>query len=198
MPDMSFDPTDELHCQKVAFFEIEHEDVFHLKNLYKMIFEWFGMHKFVSVDNNDSNIETLYFEKILQNGNKEHHIWWRTHNIPDNNKYYKYYLKFDYQTLNMGKHKVTHKGQQISTNSGDLILRCEAYLILDYQKTWRNHWFLKNFENLFIKRWYKAQIDFLKTDLWIKTYKLQDAIKQYMKLKNPSEMPKPFHPELGL
>ncbi|MCF7871473.1 hypothetical protein K9L97_00380 [Candidatus Woesearchaeota archaeon] len=156
------------------------------------------MYNFTSPDTGNEKIETLYFEKILGNGNSEHHIWWRTHHIPSNNKYYKYYLKLDFQTLNMGKHKVTHKGQQIGTNKGDLILRCTSWVVLDYMHSWRNHPILKYFDEWFIKRIYKKQIDFLKTDLWIKTYKLHDTIKQYMKLKTPSNMPKPFHSELGL
>lgn len=199
MPDLNFDPTgDPLHVQFVGEFEIEHEDVFHLKNIYKLIFEWFGLHDFVGLDTNDDKIETLYFEKILGNGNSEHHIWWRAHNIPDGNDYYKYFIKLDFQTLNMGKHKVQSKGQSISTNKGDLILRCQTYLMLDYQKKWQNHIILKHFDKWFINRIYKSKIDFLKTDLWIKTYKLQDTIKQYMQLKNPKKMRKPFHPELGV
>lgn len=198
MPDLMFDPEDSLHNQFVAEFEIEHEEAFHLKNLYKLLFEWFEINNFTSLDNSDDKIETLYWQRVLENGNLEHHIWWRTHLIPNKNKYYKYFLKLDYQTLNMGKHKVQHKGQQLSTNKGDVIIRCKAYVMLDYTGKWREHSILKMFEKWFIKRLYKKQIDFLKTDLWLKTYKLQDTIKQYLKLKNPSQMPKPFHPEQGL
>lgn len=198
MPDLNFDPTDTLHNQFVAEFEIEHEDTFHLKNIYKLIFEWFSTNKFVSLENNDDKIETLYWHRVLANGNVEHHMWWRAHYIPKDTKWYKYYLKLDWQTLNMGKTKVTHKGQQLGTNQGDLILRCKAYLMLDYNREWRDHSILKNFDTWFIKRIYKKKIDFLKTDLWVKTYKLQDVIKTYMKLKTPAEMPKSFHPDLGL
>ena len=197
MPDDNVLP-DDLHRLFVAEFEIEHEDVFHLKNLYKLIQEWLPMNGFVSIDGDDDKPETLYWQRVLPNGNNEHHMWWRTHKKPWNNNYYKYYLKLDYQTLNMGKSEVTHKGQKLGTNKGDLILRCKAYLILDYKKKWRNHSMLKYLEKFFIKKIYKKEIDMLKTDLWVTTYKLQDAIKQYMKLKNPYEMQKPFHPELGL
>ncbi|MCF7865982.1 hypothetical protein K9L67_05455 [Candidatus Woesearchaeota archaeon] len=198
MPDLKFDPEDKLHNLLIAEFEIEHEDTFHLKNLYKLIHEWFHMNKFVSVDNGDDKIESLYFHKVLGNGNVEHHMWWRAHNIPQGNKYYKYFLKLDFQTLNMGKDKVKKDGRDYSTNKGDLILRCKAWVILDYKHEWRNHPILKYFDKWYIKRIYKSQVDFLKGDLWVKTYKLQDVIKQYMKLKTPTKMPKPFHDELGI
>jgi hypothetical protein len=199
MPDLNLDPTDELHNIEVAEFEIEHEDVFHMKNLYKLIHDWFQLHEFKSVDDNDpEKFETLYFERILQNGNSEHHIWWRAHFIPKGNKYYKYFLKLDYQTLNMGKHEATVNGKKMKTNKGDVIFRCRAYLMLDYNKEWRNHSILKMFDHFFIKRIYKKQIDFLRTDLWLKTYKLHDVIKQYMELKTSREMPESFHPPLGV
>jgi len=197
MPDMVIDLADSEHVLFVAEFEIEHEDVFHLKNLYKLIYEWFGVNDFKSMENDDK-WETLYWQRVLQSGDMEHHMWWRVQKIPYNNKYYKYYVKFDFQTLNMGKAETTVKGQKLSTNKGDLIIRCRSYLVLDYSQEGRKHPIMKYMHKRFIKRIYKKQIDYLKGDLWTLTYKLQDVIKQYMRLKNPYEMPKSFHPELGV
>jgi hypothetical protein len=197
MPDAKFDPTDTAHNLYVGEFEIEHEDIYHLKNLYKLVYDWFQIYDFVSLENDDKP-ETLYLQRVLQDGKLEHHIWWRFHKVPNKNDYFKYFIKFDYQTLNMGKTDITARGQKISTNKGDVIIRCKAYLMLDYKHQWRRHPILKHIHNWYIKRIYKKQIDYLKTDLWVTLYKLQDVIKQYMKLKNPYELTKPFHPELGI
>jgi len=197
-PDPSFDLTDSNHVHYVAEFEIEREDVFHLKNLYKLIHEWFMMNGFVSIDSNDDKVETLYFQRILDNGNSEHHIWWRLHKIPGGNNYYKYYVRFDFQTLNMGKGEVVVKGKKVKTNSGDVIMRCKTYVILDYKQEWRKHPILKTFHGWWRRYFYKKHFDFIKTDLWVTTYKLQDVIKQYLNLKNPYEMQKPFNPEGGV
>lgn len=208
MPDLKFNPKDEEYTKEVAFFEIEKEDIFHLKNLYKMMQEWLSLNQFYSVDNDygnepdpkkrDSNIETLYFQRVLQDGKSEHHIWWRTHKIPRQNKYYKYYLKVDIQTLNMGSKEITVRGEKIKTNQGDVIIRCRAFLVLDYRHEWRKHWFLKHFHHLFLQYFYKKQIDYLKTDVWLTTYKFQDVIKQYLSMKTPYDMPRPFHNEGGV
>ena len=201
MPDLNFDPSNSDFVLFVAEFEVEHEDVFHLKNLYKLIYEWLIMHDFYSSDSNskkDDKIENFYWQRILQNGNSEHHIWWRTHHIPRNNNYYKYFLKFDFQTLNMGKTEVMVRGKKMSTNSGDVILRCKAYVMLDYKREWRDHPFLKHVHRWFLKYYYKKHVDFLKTELWVTTYKLQDTIKQYLSMKTPYEMPDPYHPERGV
>ncbi|MFA6073698.1 MAG: hypothetical protein WC758_06285 [Candidatus Woesearchaeota archaeon] len=209
MPDLSFNPHDSdfaLFNRKIAFFELEKEDLFHLKNLYKMIQEWLALNEFYSVDSydvmdpktRDNNIETLYLQKILQAGNSEHHIWWRVHRIPRDNKYYKYYMRVDFQTLNMNSKEITIRGQKIKSNFGDIIIRCECYLSLDYKKEWRNHPFLKHVQRLFWQYIYKKQIDYLKMDVWVTTYKLQDTIKQYLNMKTPYDMPRSFHPEGGV
>jgi hypothetical protein len=193
-----FEPKDK-ETMQIAEFELEKEDVFHLKNLYKLIYEWFMMHGFTSLDaSKDDKIEKLYWQRILPNGNSEHHIWWRTEKIPNKNNYYKYVIKFDFQTLNMGKTDIVSRGQKIGTNKGDVILRCRAYLVLDYNRWWRNHSILKLFYGLWKRYVFRDRIEHLKTDLWVTTYKLEDVIKQYLNMKTPHEMQKPFHPELGV
>jgi hypothetical protein len=207
MPDLNFnpdDPKDKDYTLYVAEFEIEKEDVFHLKNLYKMIHDWMMLHEFYPATTGelkkDERLETMYLQRILQNGNLEHSIWWRCEHTPRNSKFYKFFLRLDFITLNMGTKEVTVKGQKQKTNSGDIIIRGKAFLMLDYQMQWRKDPFLKH---PFIHRWffrhiYAKQIDFLKTDLWVTTYKLHDVIKQYLEMKTPYELPKPFHPPGGL
>ena len=195
MPDLNFDPTDTDHVINIASWEVEHEDVLHLKNLYKLTHNWLMTHKFFSADSydQDDKIETLYFEKVTGSGAKEHHIWWRTHHVPEDSKYFKYYLKFDFQTLNTTKKETMYKGQKLKSNMSDVIMRCSAYLMIDYNKLWRNHSILKHFYKYFLLYIYKEQIEYYKTDLWLKAYKLQDVIKQYLNLKTPEKMPEYFY-----
>lgn len=198
MPDFDFDPTDSEFTMQIAEFEVEHEDVFHLKKLYALVAEWFAINGYVSVDSNDDKIETLYWERKIPSGAGEYHIWWRVHKIPRDNNYYKYYIRFDFQGLNVNKKEVVHQGNKVGTNQGDIILRCKAFLILDRDKEWREHKILKHFHRYYLKRLYKKQLDFIKGELWTETYRLQGVIKQYMQLRNPHELPQPFHNVLGL
>ena len=185
----------------VAKFEIENEDVFHLKNLYKRIYEWLDDEGFVSVDVGDDKIERFYLDRTLLNGNKEHHIWWRTVMEPRDNKYYRYFLKVNYQTLNVKKMEIMHKGQKFGTNTGDVIIRVESWLQMDYPnetESWDKNSFLKIFKTWFNKRVYKEKIDTYKTDLYRTTYRLHTAIKQYLQLKMTDDWGRPFHPEKGV
>lgn len=185
----------------VAKFEIENEEVFHLKNLYKRIYEWLDDEGFVSVDVGDDKIERFYLDRTLLSGNKEHHIWWRAIMEPRDNKFYRYFLKINYQTLNVKKMEIMHKGQKFGTNKGDVIIRVESWLQMDYQNetdSWDNNSFLKLFKTWFKKRVYKEKIDWYKKDLYRSTYRLHTAIKQYLQLKMTDDWGRPFHPEKGV
>ena len=183
------------HNIKTAYFEVEYEAVFHLKNLYKLAFEWTELWNYGSIDGN-GEIESLYMERVLSSGSQEQHIWWRFEKKI--NEYVKYFIKFDFQTLNMGKIEVMHKGKKEKTNKGDIIMRAEAFVMLDWKDEWKSHWLLKHLDEWYVKRWYKSQIEAHKKQLWFEMYNLEDTIKQYLTLHTPFERPASFHPDKGL
>jgi hypothetical protein len=187
------DPRDIL----VAKFEIEYEETFHMKNLYKLIKEWLDVEGFKPYKER-GEFEDLYFERITGSGAKEYHIWWRVYYVPYKSEYYRYFLKIDYQGLNMKSTEVMHQGQKFKTDKGDLILRVDAWLQLDYKDQWKDHPILKHFDEWFRKRLYKNKVELLKVDLYRIAYRLNNTIKQYLKLKTSYDMPKPFHPEKGV
>lgn len=186
----------------VSRLEIENEETFHLKNLYKLIHDWLAEEGFKDIYGSDDNPEIFYLEKILGTGAKEHRIWWRVYRVPAKSQYYRYFIKINFLTLNMKSIEVMHQGHKMRTDRGDLIINIESYLQLDYDKQWRGKGksmpFMMKFDKLFRNRIYKAQIESYKIDLYKTTYRLQNIIKQYLKLKTIYEMPKPFYPEKGL
>lgn len=182
----------------VSQLEIENEDTFHMKNLYKLIHDWLVEEGFSTIFGGDDHYETFYLERLNANGAKEHRIWWRCLRTPQNSKYYRYYIKLDFMTINMKSIEVMHQGNKMKTDRGDCVIRIWAYLQLDYDKSWRKSPFMMRFDKLFRNRIYKAQVESYKIDLYKTSYRLQNIIKQYLKLKTLYEMPRPFHPERGL
>ncbi|MBN2142079.1 hypothetical protein JW711_01995 [Candidatus Woesearchaeota archaeon] len=188
------DDRDILACK----FEIEHEDVFHLKNLYKRIYDWMVEEGWAATDGGDKNYETLYWERERPGGIKEHHIWWRAWMTPQGNSYYRYFLKLDYQTLVMKKSEVMSQGMKFSTNKGDVIIRIEAWLQLDYQNKWGKS-FLGRWDQWFRKRYYLDNVLKYKQDLYSDIYRLHTMIKQYLQLKPiKADWGRPFHPTRGV
>jgi hypothetical protein len=186
---------------QVCKYEIEHEDVFHLKALYKRIYDYMVEEGWLAADSDgkDANYETLYWERKSQSEATEHHIWWRAFRVPEKNSYYRYFLKLDFQTLNVRKIEVMHKGHKYSTNKADVIIRVEAYLQLDYDNKWTKSGFMKGVHSHFKKRIYHEDIELYKTDLYTATYRINTLIKQYLQLKNPwADWGRSFHPERGI
>ena len=182
-----------------AKFEIENEQTFQFKQLYKIMYEWLmeeGWGNQYVPDN--KKLETLYYEKTFQGGMQEHAIWWRCQRNPHGNRYFRYVMKIDFQTIGMGKTEVLHKGAKFKTYVGDIVLRVESWLQLDYKNEWMDHWLLKHFDRVFRQRVYRKNIELYKQDLYNDTYRFQQMIKQFLKLKNPMQMGESFHPQRGI
>ena len=194
---------------QVTFFEIENEETFHMKNLYKLMREWLIEENFTDMYGEDpsaSNQEALYLERLFTTGSKEHRIWWRCFKYPRNlsptegmsKSFYRYYLKIDFMTLNMKSIEVMHQGHKMKTDRGDVIIKIWAFIQLDFRGDFARSPFLTRWWRMFRYRIYKAQVESYRIDLYKITYRLQNIIKQYLKLKTLYEMPKAFHPEKGV
>ncbi len=198
MNDPAFDISDKANMKLVNEFEVEYEDVMHLKNLYKLVYEWFWDKEFRAVQGDDDKIENFYFQRELEGGAQEHHAWWRVKREPDNSPYIRYYILFEFQTLNTTKTTTEKSGHKLKTNKSDVIMRCQSYLRLDYKQQWSKSKFLNFFHERFKGSFYKETIDYYKVNLYQITNELESVIKQYLKLKNPQDLQKPFHPEQGV
>ncbi|HLD05379.1 MAG TPA: hypothetical protein VJG90_06685 [Candidatus Nanoarchaeia archaeon] len=181
----------------IGKFEIEAEDVFHLKTLYESMHDWLLEEGFKDIDGFEDRFEQLYWERTGATGAKEFHIWWRVANDPETSKYYRQFLRVDFQGLNSKEVEIMHKGQKVKTNKTDLIIRMEGILQLDpNNKMGKGFW--KGFELLYRKRFFEERREQFRDELYNKVYRLSARIKAYLKLKTPYKAPRPFRPELGL
>ncbi|MAG38914.1 hypothetical protein CMO90_02390 [Candidatus Woesearchaeota archaeon] len=181
----------------VAKWELEYEDIYHFKNLYKLAHE-FLVEKGWEDPEGGENWEYFYNEKILPHGGKEYRIWWRLQQIPQNNSYVRYLLKIDYLGINMNTAEVMYKDKKYKTWKGDLIIFCEAWLQLDYGNKWRKNRFLKLFDEFFRDRIYKPYWEAHKLELYKKCYEFNRELKKFLKLKTPIKEPKQFRGEKGV
>lgn len=180
---------------RIAKFEIEFESVFHMKQLYKMMYEWMRTRGFTSADG-IGEPESLYMELVTGSGLQNHHIWWRYERTES--QYHKFFIKIDFQTLAMTTVEIMHEGKKRKTNKGDVIIRVEGWLMLDFRQEWGKHWLLKHYDRWFRQRHYKSQIDSYKEDLWYTIYDFHDDIKDYMDIATSYDKPRPYVNKKGL
>ncbi len=181
-------------------FEVEYEEVFHLKDMYKHLQEWTKDWKYEPLEkdhkgNPMGEIEALYMELINAKGEKNHYTWWRFERKI--NEYVKYFIKFDLMTLLTTHVEVMHNGQKVKMWKSNPVFRVEAWVMLDWKDEWDKHWFLKHIDKWYVRRWYKPYVEAHKKQLWFELYNFEETIKQYLELTTTTEMPDAFHPVRG-
>ena len=181
----------------VGKFEIEEEDVLHIKTLYENLHDWLLEENFEDVDGFGDKFEQLYWERITASGAKEHHIWWRVVKYPDGKGYYRYFVRIEFQSLNTKDVEIMHKGQKVKTNKSDLIMRMEGILQLDYQDKFKNS-MLKGMEEFYRKKFYEEKKEQHRDELYNTMYRLSARIKAYLKMRTIYKPLRTFKPELGL
>lgn len=188
------DPRDIL----VAKWELEYEDVFHFKNLYRLAHDFLEDEGWNDPEGGDK-WEYFYFERIVPStGAREHRIWWRIEMIPNNSQYIRYLMKIDYRTLNMKTHEIVVDGKKFKTWKGDFIMNCEAWMQLDYTNRWPKHWLLKHFDKFFRERIYKPNWEAHKLELYKKCYDFNRELKKFLKMKSPVKEARGFRGDKGV
>jgi hypothetical protein len=203
--DWGFDYNDPNQSDEVAKFEVEIEGMHNFKELYKRVNDWLIFEDYKNIVTDEPEFyETLYYEKQLTT-HKEHQIWWRAYKKPikdDNNPYFTYFFKINYQTLRLRPAEVMHKGKKWNTNESDSILRISAYLILD-DKNWDKKdelfsGFLTAIRPRFRKWLYKDKIWFHREYLYRKAFELQNVIKEHLGERLSQEVAPNIYREKGL
>ena len=182
----------------VTKFEIEKEDPVQLKEFYKALHSELvadGWHD--PIDGKGDKFESLYWERILADGIKEHHVWWRCVKNPvQGNKYVRYALKVDIQTLLVKDTEIAYKGKKKKVQQADLIVRFWFFLQLDTNNKFRDSW-AGSWARLFRNNYYKDEIEHHMGVLERDTEKIQDWIKTYLEMEVGDEQLIQFHPEMG-
>ena len=183
---------------EATFTRVKHRGLFNMKELYTMIHEWLIQEEYATRTDSDFP-EIYYLHRETQTSGDEAWIWWRLEKVPTNSTYYRYVLDIDFHLILMREAEVIHQGKKFKTNWGEVEIKIWGKLEGDYQHKWRKHPILKHFEELFRKRIFKSSFEMHKNEFYREIYRLQNAIKEYLKLR--TYLPEPeetFFPPLGL
>lgn len=176
-------PVDQNPVVWAAAFRIKYKDVFHLKNFYRMIHEWLLEHDWKAADGTKDHHEIFYNQKHDEAGFKEIHIWWRPEKSFTTSKFYKWKLKIDYKCLYLKSTEIMWQGKKHKVDKGEVEMKIRSYVDLIGYQQWKDHWLLKHFWNIYIKRIFYKELLKIKLLLYRETYELQDAMKRFLQLK---------------
>ena len=164
-------------------FEIKILETMHLKLIYRDLHTWLVDNEYYDAESGKGgNFETLYYEIKKPNGLMFHHIWWRVLKKPrkHNGKYFRYFIKMNYQTIAVSKVETMIEGKKFKTYKGEIIIKLKAYVQVDPNNEWNKHPIIKHFQKYMIERWLRQDIEFHKKELYSDLVELQRNIKEFM------------------
>jgi len=195
---------------KIPQAKVKFKDVFNLKNLYVMMHEylleekWFGKEGPVAGDPSKQHryIEDLYLEKFCQkglhSGGKEMWIYWRLFKKPEGrySGYIKYRLNIDFHGVYLQNREIMHQGKKIKVQWGELEMFFNGAVQTDYKSEWKNHWFLRHWQDIYEKRIISQELEKHEKMLWREIYRLTGVVKRYLDMRVFIPTPEPIYPKL--
>lgn len=177
---------------------IKYKDIFDLKSFYKGLRQWAKEYGWGDVETKGKKdgYERLYREVVYQNGSKYMEIRWRLFKMPEGAPYLRYYFDIDYKMVGLKSKEVVKDGKKLKLDSGEIELKFNAFVELDFIKDFDKNSILKTFKNLFMKRIYARTIHQREKELYQEVYGCLRFIKEWFKLRRylPYEESESFFP----
>lgn len=174
---------------------VKYKDYFHMKLFYEMLHEWLVEEGWCTREDADFG-EDLYLQRENQVSGTELWIWWRLKKKPEGySSYYRWEIDIDIHVILMKDVEVVRNNMKFKIHNGEPEIKIFARLVVDAKREWRNHWFLKNFHELYKKRILKPDIAIKRRHLYVEAYRLQEMVKTYLKLRTyiPEQEGQQFH-----
>ncbi len=168
----------------VSGARVQFKDYFNAKELMQMMRDWFSDNGWASRSDKDFP-ERFYHHQFLQGG-LQHVRWrWRLYRYPPEaagSNFFQYEFFVDVRIIGLKNTEVMKRGMKFSTHTGDIEISIEGRLILDSGGEWRQHFFLKHFYDLYVKRIGYKEVLRQKAYLRRDVYRFRDALKAFFKL----------------
>lgn len=169
--------------KKAAGFTVNYNDVFVAKYFYRLLREWLVDNGYG--DRDDSKWpEVFYLQKENPQTGKEIWLRWRLQKNPDisGSKMWRYDVDIDIHYLGLKETEITHKGKKLKMDKGEVEVQVAAYLIIDYEKVWESHKWLKHYKKFILNKLMKNKQEYYKNKLTGEMESFQDAMKEYLQL----------------
>ena len=164
------------------------KDLFVLKDVVKILEEWFKENKYVDLEGGD-DYETLYTHCIKAGGSfLDAQLWWRAVKYPrgttKDTAYLRYRIDVDMHYLgDANETEVVAKGKKIKVYKGEITFLIRPTLDIDFRDEWGKKGLLGMVSDVFKKKIYKKEIDAHIVFILTEASRLQNMLKQFFRLE---------------
>ena len=153
--------------------KVRQQAVFDMAELYKVMFRWFSQHNY-------DFQEKQYMQRQSPDGSRHLEIGWQTaRKISD---YIKFHIDIKFLVLGLSSVDVDINSMKRKTNKGDVEMRFDAWLELDYEGKWEGNPVTKFVRDIYNKLVIKSRIEDYQAELHEELYELIGEIKSYLNL----------------
>lgn len=183
-----------LHSHNKKYYEwatpstgdrIQYKEVFHVDHLLQHMHDWLVENGWTKSAGDPDFPEVFYHHQFKQGGIEDVRWWWRLSQYSPQmkgSKFYKYEMNVDCRIIALVRTEVMQQGMKFKTMKGDIEVNVGAKLVLDENQEFRNHWLLKHFWDLWLKRIKKNEIADETEELKKEVDKFKDHVKAYFKI----------------
>jgi len=157
----------------VRNLKVRQQSIFDMAELYKIMFRWLSQHNY-------DFQEKQYYQRQSPDGSRHLEIGWESdRKISD---YIKFHINVKFIVLGLNNVEIEINGLKRKTNKGDVEMRFDAYLELDYEGKWEGNPIAKGLKDLYNRMVIKSRIEDYEAELHEELYEFLDEIKSYLNL----------------
>ncbi len=157
----------------VPGIKVKWKGVFSMSDLYKHIKMWLD---YQGYGNEDKTFQEEKFVQRMKGDTQQLEIrWYAQKDISD---YFAFVIKMGFFVLGLKDVELEQDGKKIKTQAGEVEIRISSHVLTDRQKKWGEK--KGAFQTIYEKFIISNRLDDYKTNLYSKTYALQDEIKNFL------------------
>ena len=164
---------------------VKYFGIFDFKQIYRDLKEKLTDLGYLNSHEGSKNMmETYYSEKRSSDPReaKTIWIWWRTEKWEEGSPFYKQTLNLDFHLRYIKDVEVMIEGEKKRAQQGEIEVWVKGDLIIDPNNEWQNHWLLKHFLGLMVRRIWRKQREIKKNSTITDTHKMQAFIKETLEI----------------
>lgn len=168
----------------ITQYNVVFKDVFVMKYFYFLLHEWLVEEGYATRED-DKFPEVFYLQKENPAVGKELWVRWRLSKDPGAPKgFWKFVLDIDMHCLGLTDVEAMVKNQKVKANKGEVEVSVVANLVWDADNSWKKSAWLRPLKKQYLRWFMRKKREMHSEQLYTEAYRLQGAIKTYLKLEN--------------
>jgi len=161
-------------------------EIFNFPYVYFLMHEWLIENGYAT--RADWEFGERFFMQRDTQGGSELRVRWRC-TKPSRDKMFHFKMDVNWWALGVKETEVVVKGKKLKMNTGELEIKLFPRMVINPEFVKKEGWQTQFLKKFFLKRVIKDKVERLRKELFDDSYRLQEALKTYLKIETYLEEP---------